>query len=114
MTPVDGEDQCRIMICNAEVQYMGYKVTLLLNPTETHEFMLSDPKNIKTEKLNTAGNIVLNGDWDDDPGYMDVTSETSAMNLVIYDFAEADGVQYAQGIVFNGETEIGEVALVRP
>ncbi len=114
VTPVNGEDQCRIMVCNAEVQYVGYKVTLLLNPTETHEFMLSDPGNITTEKLSTTGNIVLNGDWDDDPGYMDVTSETSAMNLVIYDFVEAGSVQYALGVVYNGETEIGEVALVRP
>ena len=114
VTAVDGGDQCRILVCNAEVQYMGYKVTVLLNPKETHEFMVSDPSNIKTEKVDTAGNIVLNGDWVDDPGYIDVTSETSAMNLLIYDFVEAGGRQYALGSVYNGSTEIGEIALVRP
>ena len=113
VTPVNGEDQCRIMVCSAEVQYMGYKVTVLLNPKETHEFMVSDPSNIKTEKVETAGNIVMNGDWVDDPGYIDVTSETSALNLLIYDFVEAGGRQYALGSVYNGDTEIGEVALVR-
>ena len=113
VTAVDGGDQCRIMVCHAEVQYMGYKVTVLLNPKETHEFMVSDPSNIKTEKLDTAGNIVMNGDWVDDPGYIDVTSETSTLRLLIYDFVEAGGRQYALGSVYNGDTEIGEVALVR-
>jgi len=113
VTPVDGGDQCRIMVCSAEVQYMGYKVTVLLNPKETHEFMVSDPSNIKTEKVDTAGNIVMNGDWVDDPGYIDVTSETSTLRLLIYDFVEAGGRQYALGSVYNGDTEIGEVALVR-
>ena len=93
---------------------MGYKLTVLLNPTETHEFMVNDPANIKTEKLSTAGNIVMKGDWDEEIGYMDVTSETSALNLVIYDFVEAGGMQYALGSVYNGETEIGEVAMIRP
>ncbi len=114
VTPVGGEDQCRIMVCKAEVQYMGYKVTILLNPRETHEFMVSDPGNIKTEKLDIAGNIVMEGDWDDDPGYIDVTSVTSELNMMIYDFVEAGGRQYALGSVYNGETEIGEVALMRP
>ena len=114
VTPVEGEDQCRIMVCKAEVQYMGYKVTILLNPKETHEFMVSDPGNIKTEKLDIAGNIIMEGDWDDDPGYIDVTSVTSELNLMIYDFVEAGGRQYALGSVYNGETEIGEVALIRP
>ena len=113
VTAVDGGDQCRIMVCSAEVQYMGYKVTVLLNPKETHEFMVSDPSNIKTEKVDTAGNIVMNGDWVDDPGYIDVTSETSTLRLLIYDFVEAGGRQYALGSVYNGDTEIGEVALVR-
>lgn len=114
VTPVNGEDQCRIMVCSAEVQYMGYKVTVLLSPKETYEFMVSDPGNIKTEKMDTAGNIVMNGDWDDDPGYMDVTSETSTLRLLIYDFVEVGGRQYALGSVYNGDTEIGEAALIRP
>ena len=114
VTPVNGEDQCRIMVCDAEVQYMGYKVTVLLHPTETHEFMVSDPANIESKKLNVQDNIVMNGDWDDDPGYFDVTSETSSLNMMVYDFVEAGGVQYALGTVYNGETEIGEVAMVRP
>ncbi|MBQ7175313.1 MAG: hypothetical protein IJR62_07630 [Lachnospiraceae bacterium] len=113
VTPVDGEDQCRIMVCDAEVQYMGYKVTVLLHPTETHEFMVSDPGSIESKKLNVPDNIVMNGDWDDDPGYFDVTSETSSLNMMVYDFVEAGGMQYALGTVYNGEKEIGEVAMVR-
>ena len=113
VTPVNGEDQCRMAVCEAEVQYMGYKVTLLLDTKEQYQFMVSDPGNIETLDASGAGTIVLNGDWNDEIGYFDAASSQTALNVVIYDFVEAGGIQYALGSVFNGDTEIGEIAMCR-
>ena len=113
VTPVNGEDQCRIAVFEGEVQYMGYKVTLLLDTKEQYQFMVSDPGNIETLDASGGGTIVLNGDWNDEIGYFDAASSQTALNVVIYDFVEAGGIQYALGSVFNGDTEIGEIAMCR-
>ncbi|MBQ8933566.1 MAG: hypothetical protein IJ061_04705 [Lachnospiraceae bacterium] len=113
VTPVNGEDQCRIAVFEAEVQYMGYKVTLLLNTKEQYQFMVSDPDNIETLDASGGGTIVMEGDWNDEIGYFDAASSQTALNVTVYDFVEAGGVEYALGSVFNGDREIGEIAMCR-
>ncbi|MBO5504367.1 MAG: hypothetical protein J5969_07820 [Lachnospiraceae bacterium] len=113
VTAVSGGDQCRIMVGRGEIEYMGYKVTALLHPKEMHSFMVSDPDNMETEIIDKPANIVMNGDWIEDAGAFDVASESSGLRLVMYDFAEKDGIQYAYGSVFNQDTEIGEAAFFR-
>ena len=113
MTPIDGKDQYRLMLSDAEVQYMGNKVTILMHIKGRYEYFADDPDNI--ESLETADGVVstYNGDWNDGPGYIDVASKNSSLALQIREFVDLSGVQYAIGSVYNGKNEIGEIAMVR-
>ena len=75
--------------------------------------MVSDPGNIETLDASGGGTIVMEGDWNDEIGYFDAASSQTALNVTVYDFVEAGGIQYALGSVFNGDTEIGEIAMCR-
>lgn len=113
VTPVDGEDQCRMMVGDVEVQYMGYKVTLLVTPRERYEFMVSAPDNIKTlETVPDASAMVMEGDWNEEIGEIDAETE-GGLRVVIIDFVEAGGVSYALGSVYNRDKAIGEIAMFR-
>ena len=114
VSEVNGVEQCRLLVCEAEVQYMGFKVTLLLDTKERYEFPVSDPDSIQALETPAAAAVVLKGDWNPDYGTIDVSSEQTSLNMYLYDFVEAGGVQYALGSVFNGDTEIGEIAMSRP
>lgn len=114
VSEVNGVEQCRLLVCEAEVQYMGFKVTLLLDTKERYEFPVSDPDSIQALETPAAAAVVLKGDWNPDYGSFDVSSEQTSLNMYLYDFVEAGGVQYALGSVFNGDTEIGEIAMSRP
>jgi len=114
VSEVNGVEQCRLLVCEAEVQYMGFKVTLLLDTKERYEFPVSDPDSIQALETPAAAAVVLKGDWNPDYGSFDVNSEQTSLNMYLYDFVEAGGVQYALGSVFNGDTEIGEIAMSRP
>ncbi|MCR5371585.1 MAG: zinc-ribbon domain-containing protein [Clostridium sp.] len=113
VTPVDGRDQCRMMLSDAEVEYMGYKVTLKLHVKNRYQYMVDDPDSI--EELEESGDVtvVLDGDWDEEMTSIDVASPQSGLNCRIYDFVEVSGVEYGLGKVYNENTEIGDIALIR-
>ena len=113
VTPKDGSAQCRMLVGDVEVQYMGYKVTVLVTPRERYEFMLNNPGGMTTlETKQGIDPMVMNGDWNSEYTYIDAETE-GGLGVIIYDFVEAGGVQYAMGKVYNGETEIGEIAMFR-
>ena len=99
---------------NAEVQYMGYKVTLIVHVKERYEFPVEHPEEIK--KLETAEGVdmILEGDWNPEFGGMEVASGQSTLNMKIYDYVEAGKSQYAWGTLGDGDTDIGEVVMIRP
>ncbi|MBQ7535398.1 MAG: zinc ribbon domain-containing protein [Stomatobaculum sp.] len=113
VTKKNGVDDCRISISDAEVQYMGYKVTLVQHIREMYEFPAADPGSM--EKLDNAPGAALKweGDWDDGPGYIEVGSSQTSLNVILRDFVEAGGKQYALGSVYNGKTEIGDIVMIR-
>ncbi|SFG06630.1 hypothetical protein [Oribacterium sp. WCC10] len=113
VTPVNGQDQCRIVVSDADVQYMGYKVTLLMDVRERYQFMVSESKDMETLETADGITMVFNGDWIDDYGCIDVISANSDLHLQIYDYVEVSGKQYAMGTVLNGTRAIGEVAMIR-
>ena len=113
VTPKEEGDQCRMLVGDVEVQYMGYKVTVLMTPRERYEFMVNNPEDMITlETKQDIGAMVMEGDWNDEAGYIDAETE-GGLGVVIYDFVEAGGVRYAMGKVFNSDNEIGEIAMFR-
>lgn len=113
VSEVNGENQCRIVVCDTTVDYMGYKLDVSMEVKESYSFPVSDPGSIEKLETNTGTVMRMKGDWDDAPGIMDIESLNSDLRYVIDIFKEKDGRQYALGTVYNGSTEIGEVALFR-
>lgn len=112
-TEVNGVWQTRLMFANAEIQYMGYKVTLLQHVKERYQYPEKDPGQI--EEVETADGVTLNwaGDWDEQSGTIYVSSEQTSLRCRIMDFVESDGLQYGLGLIYDDETEIGQIAFVR-
>lgn len=113
VTTVDGTDRCRLMLSDAEIQYMGYKVTVLMHMKGSYEYPIYDPGSV--EALETADGPIsaFGGDWNEDSGMIDVFSESSAMALQLRAFVDSGGVQYAIGSVYRDDREIGEIVMVR-
>ena len=109
----DSQDQGRIMISDTDVQYMGYKLTLLFHVKGRYEYPLSSPGDMKYLGASEDVTITMVGDWDEERASMDVCSETSDLNCKINMFREKDGFEYAYGTVLNGDEEIGQVIMVR-
>ena len=112
-TPVDGVEQCRILLSKLEIQYMGFKVTTLLDVKKRYSYPAANPAAI--EEVPTEDGIILTyeGDWNDSLGSIEVSSLNTSLCLDLTHFAEKDGTQYAWGTVYDGEYPIGEILLVR-
>ncbi len=109
----DEADIYRLLLSDAEIQYMGYKAAVLFQVKGRYECPVDD-RNSLTE-LETEDGIVMtfNGDWNEERGIIEAESINSTLALQIHDYAEAEGVQYALGTVMNGDAAIGEAAFVR-
>ncbi|MBR6267871.1 MAG: zinc ribbon domain-containing protein [Selenomonadaceae bacterium] len=111
-TKADGNEVCRIVISDADVQYMGYKLTLLMNTKARYQY--SGDNRDQMELIDsTQVTMTFEGDWDEERTSMDVYSVNSDLNCKINKFASKNGFDYALGTVYNGDTEIGEVAMIR-
>ncbi len=111
-TKADGNEVCRIVISDADVQYMGYKLTLLMNTKARYQY--SGDNRDQMELIdNTQVTMTFEGDWDEERTSMDVYSVNSDLNCKINKFASKNGFDYALGTVYNGDVEIGEVAMIR-
>ena len=111
---VNGVIQRRYVVGDAEVQYMGYKVTLIVHVKERYEFPVERPEEIKELETAEGVDMILEGDWNPEFGGMEVASGQSTLNMKIYDYVEAGKSQYAWGTLGDGGTDIGEVVMIRP
>ncbi|WP_026520368.1 zinc ribbon domain-containing protein [Butyrivibrio sp. FCS006] len=111
-TPVDGKEMCRIVISDADVQYMGYKLTVLLNTKARYQYP-GDARDQMELLDNSQVTMTFEGDWDEEQTSMDVYSLNSDLNCKINKFVSKNGFDYAIGPVYNGDTEIGKVMMIR-
>ena len=111
---LDGADIYRLVLSDAEIQYMGYKVTVLLHAKERYECPVNDRNTLTT--LETKDGIVMtfDGDWNEETAVIDAQSINSTLVVRIHDYVETEGVQYALGTVMDGNAAIGEIVFVRP
>ena len=102
----------RMVLSDTDVQYMGYKLTVLFHTKARYEV---------TE---TSGNLLdmvdcsqetfsMEGDWDEERTSMDISSSNSTLNLKINTFVTKDGFDYAIGSVYDDDYEIGKVVMIR-
>ena len=111
-TPVDGQEMCRIVISDAEVQYMGYKLTVLLHTKARYQHP-GDARDQMELLDNSQVTMTFEGDWDEERTSMDVYSVNSDLNCKINKFVSKNGFDYAIGPVYNGDKEIGQVMMIR-
>lgn len=111
-TKSDDNEVCRIVISDADVQYMGYKVTLLMHTKARYQYP-GDARDQMELIDNTQVTMTLEGDWDEERTSMDVYSVNSDLNCKINIFVSKNGFDYALGTVYNGDTEIGQVTMIR-
>ncbi len=111
-TPVDGQEMCRIVISDAEVQYMGYKLTVLLHTKARYQHP-GDARDQMELLDNSQVTMTFEGDWDEERTSMDVYSVNSDLNCKINKFVSKNGFDYAIGPVYNGDNEIGQVMMIR-
>ena len=109
----DGEDIYRLMLFDAEIQYTGYKVTVLLHVKERYECPVDDRNSLTAVETKDGIVMTFNGDWNEETDTIEAESINSTLALQIHDDVEAEGVQYALGTVMNENTAIGEIAFVR-
>ena len=106
-------DPNRLMLSDAEIQYMGYKVTVLMHVRGLYEHPAGDRGSVRQVEGGGGVTSTYEGDWDDGPGYIEATSVNSALGIQLRDFVKAGGKEYAFGSVYNDGREIGEIAMVR-
>ncbi len=106
-------DPNRLMLSDAEIQYMGYKVTVLMHVRGLYEHPAGDRGSVRQVEGGGGVTSTYEGDWDDGPGYIEATSVNSALGIQLRDFVKAGGKEYAFGSVYNEGREIGEIAMVR-
>ena len=111
-THVDGNEMCRIVISDADVQYMGYKLTVLFNTKARYQYP-GDARDQMELLDNSQVTMTLEGDWDEERTSMDVYSVNSDLNCKINKFVSKNGFDYALGTVYNGDYEIGQVTMIR-
>ena len=111
-TTTDGKDMSRVIISDTDVQYMGYKLTLLFNTKSRFEY--PEDKRDQIQHIDdTQVTMTLNGDWDEERTSMDVYSVNSDLNCKINTFVTKNGFDYALGTLYNGDSEIGKVVMIR-
>lgn len=109
----DDQETYRMVIADTDVQYMGYKLTLLFHTKGRYEYPKNSLDEIKQVGDSEAVTLTMNGDWDEERTSMDVYSVNSALNCSINKFVEKNGYEYAFGSVFNDTTRIGDVVMIR-
>ena len=102
----------RIVISDTDVQYMGYKVTLLFYTKSLYEHPENARENMQLID-NTKATMTMEGDWDEERTSMDVGSVNSELNCKINIFVTKNGFDYALGTVYNENDEIGQVVMIR-
>ncbi len=108
----DGRDMRRVVVSDTDVQYMGYKLTLLFHTKSRFEYSADAREDIQLVD-NTQVTMTFEGDWDEERTSMDVSSLNSDLNLKIDSFTKKNGYDYAMGTAYNVDNEIGQVVMVR-
>ena len=106
------KDIQRMVLSDADVQYMGYKLTVLFHTKARYEKNDSSGDDLDLVDNSTV-TMTLEGDWDEERTSMDVYSVNSDLNCKINRFVTVNGFDYAIGPVLNGDIEIGKVVMIR-
>lgn len=106
------KDIKRMVLSDTDVQYMGYKLTVLFYTKARYEKTDSSGDDLDLVD-NTQATMTLEGDWDEERTSMDVYSANSDLNCKINRFVSKNGFDYAIGPVYNGDIEIGKVVMIR-
>ena len=106
------KDIKRMVLSDTDVQYMGYKLTVLFHTKARYEKTDSSGDDLDLVD-NTQATMTLEGDWDEERTSMDVYSANSDLNCKINRFVSKNGFDYAIGPVYNGDIEIGKVVMIR-
>ncbi len=115
LNAVTGEDTPgRIMLSVADIRYQGSPVTVDMDVTARYEYPRDTPEDCRLIEEVSGGVMRLEGKWDEAAGAIEATSTQSALRVVLGEFGEKEGIQYAMGDVYNGDTLIGGIYLVRP
>ncbi len=104
----------RIMLSVADIQYHGNIVTIYMDVTDRFEYTYDDPTNYQVVETPEGAVMQLSGKWDESAGTIDATSVTTSLRILLTDFGEKDGYEYAIGEAFAGEVSLGGIYLVRP
>ncbi len=108
----DDSEVCKVVMSDADVQYMGYELKVLFNTKARYQYP-GDARDQMELLDNTRVTMTFKGDWDEERTSMDVYSVNSALNCKINKFVSKNGFDYAIGPVYNGDTEIGQVVMIR-
>ena len=108
----DGRDMRRVVVSDTDVQYMGYKLTLLFHTKSRYEYPAEAHEDIQLVD-NTQVTMTFEGDWDEERTSMDVSSVNSGLTFKINSFVTKNGFDYAMGTAYNVENEIGQVVMIR-
>ena len=109
----DDRSVFKIVLSDTDVQYMGYKLTLLFNVKSRYEAPVDDPDNRTLVSQDQGAVITMNGDWNEEVTSMDIVSDSSELGCEINKFMTKDGYDYAFGVVYNGTVPIGDVIMIR-
>ncbi|GEM_PF-6589986 len=109
----DDRSVFKIVLSDTDVQYMGYKLTLLFNVKSRYEAPVDDPDNRTLVSQDQGAVITMNGDWNEEETSMDIVSDSSELGCEINKFMTKDGYDYAFGVVYNGTVPIGDVIMIR-
>lgn len=106
-------EQTRILLTEAEVTASDDTVKLLMHLKEKIDYMTSSPNDKNFEKPEQDVLMTYNGSWDELMGYINTSSQNSDLGIQLKDFVEVSGKQYAIGVLYNGDIDVGEVLMVR-
>ena len=109
-----GEEETRLMITKAELQYEEETAMLRQEVIQLYRYPADDPSELS--EVDTTPGTMLNWSGSRNPatGTLDVSSSGTDLRARIMEFAEAGGKQYARGIIYSGKSPIGEILLMRP
>ncbi len=106
-------EQTRILLSLAEVTAADDEVKLRMRLEEKIDYLTSSPDKKNSEKPEGEVIMTYNGSWDELMGYINASSVNSDLGIQLRDYVEVSGKQYAIGVLYNGDIEIGDVVMVR-
>ncbi len=106
-------EQTRMLLTETEVIAADEEVKLLMHLKQTVDYYTASPDNKNFETPEKDVILTYNGSWDELMGYINASSQNSDLGIQLQDYVEVSGKQYAIGILYNGDIDIGHIVMVR-